>query len=100
MGYRLGKLLSPERRRVAVDHAQEQGLSERKACRLVNQPRGTQRYLPTQREDEDALHPVLADMPAVVLKGRQATFERILENAPPDVHRSPVEGISPHPLQP
>jgi transposase InsO family protein len=38
-----------------VDHAQEQGLSERQACRLVNQPRGTQRYLPTQREDEDAL---------------------------------------------
>jgi len=38
-----------------VDHAQEQGLSERRACRLVNQPRGTQRYLPTQREDEDAL---------------------------------------------
>jgi putative transposase len=40
---------------LAVDHAQEQGLSERRACRLVNQPRGTQRYLPTQREDEDAL---------------------------------------------
>ena len=38
-----------------MDHAQEQGLSERRACRLVNQPRGTQRYLPTQREDEDAL---------------------------------------------
>ncbi|HEU5400133.1 MAG TPA: IS3 family transposase [Terriglobales bacterium] len=50
-----GKLLSPERRRVAVDHAQAQGLSERRACRLVNQPRGTQRYQPTQREDEDAL---------------------------------------------
>ena len=38
-----------------MDHAQEQGLSERRACRLVNQPRGTQRYQPTQREDEDAL---------------------------------------------
>jgi putative transposase len=38
-----------------VDHAQEQGLSERWACRLVNQPRGTQRYQPTQREDEDIL---------------------------------------------
>ena len=38
-----------------MDHAQEQGLSERGACRLVNQPRGTQRYRPTQREDEDAL---------------------------------------------
>ena len=30
-------------------------MSERRACRLVNQPRGTQRYQPTQREDEDAL---------------------------------------------
>jgi putative transposase len=38
-----------------VDHAQEQGMSERRACRLVNQPRGTQRYQLTQREDEDAL---------------------------------------------
>jgi transposase InsO family protein len=38
-----------------VDHAQEQGMSERWACRLVNQPRGTQRYQLTQREDEDAL---------------------------------------------
>ncbi len=49
-GHRLGKLLSPERRRCAVDHAQEQGLSERRACRLVKQPRGTQRYQLTQRE--------------------------------------------------
>jgi putative transposase len=38
-----------------VNHAQGQGLSERSACRLVNQPRGTQRYQPTQREDEDTL---------------------------------------------
>ena len=30
-------------------------MSERHACQLVNQPRGTQRYQPTQREDEDAL---------------------------------------------
>jgi putative transposase len=30
-------------------------LSERRACRLVNQPRGTQRYQLTQRADEDAL---------------------------------------------
>jgi transposase InsO family protein len=30
-------------------------MSERWACRLVNQPRGTQRYHLTQREDEDAL---------------------------------------------
>jgi putative transposase len=49
-------LLSPERRRCAVEHAREKHeLSERHACRLVNQWRGTQRYLPIQRTDEDAL---------------------------------------------
>lgn len=31
------------------------GLSERRACRIVGQPRGTQRYIPTVRADEDAL---------------------------------------------
>src|ERR1700687_1706858 len=51
-----GKLLSPVRRRTAVEHAREKyELSERHACRLVKQWRGTQRYLPIQRVDEDAL---------------------------------------------
>ena len=37
-------------------HAQQKhGLAERAACRLVNQSRGTQRYRPTHREDEDQL---------------------------------------------
>jgi transposase InsO family protein len=31
------------------------GLSERRACQIVSQPRGTQRYAPTGRADEDAL---------------------------------------------
>jgi transposase InsO family protein len=30
-------------------------MSERRACQVANQPRGTQRYLPTQRDDEGAL---------------------------------------------
>jgi len=30
-------------------------MSERYACRVVKQPRGTQRYRPTQRDDEDTL---------------------------------------------
>jgi putative transposase len=30
-------------------------MSERLACRVVKQPRGTQRYRPTQRDDEDTL---------------------------------------------
>src|SRR4029077_679189 len=51
-----GKLLSPERRRCAVEHAREEHqLSERHACHLLGQWRGTQRYLPIKRTDEDAL---------------------------------------------
>ena len=38
-----------------MEHAQQCGVSERHACQLVHQPRGTQRYQPTQRNDEDAL---------------------------------------------
>jgi putative transposase len=38
-----------------VSHACEHGVSERHACLLLGQPRGTQRYRPTQREDEDRL---------------------------------------------
>ena len=48
--------VSPERRRCAVERAWEQhGLSERHACRLLGQWRGTQRYEPIHRVDEDAL---------------------------------------------
>src|ERR1039457_3204970 len=55
-GRGLGKLLSPERRRCAVEHAHQQyGFSERHACRLLGQWRGTQRYIPTQNNDEDGL---------------------------------------------
>jgi putative transposase len=38
-----------------VEHARQCGASGRHACHLVHQPRGTQRYQPTQRNDEDAL---------------------------------------------
>ena len=55
-GYCGGKLLSPERRRCAVEHACEKYVvSERRACRVVRQWRGTQRYLPLRRTDEDEL---------------------------------------------
>ncbi len=47
--------MSPVRRRLAVQHARGRGLSERHACRLVGQPRTTQRYQPTQTDDEDLL---------------------------------------------
>jgi putative transposase len=45
-----------------VDHAQEQGMSERRACHLVDQPRGTQRYHLAQREDEGALTAAIEEL--------------------------------------
>jgi len=55
-GRRGGKLSSPERRRGAVRHARESyRVSERHACRLLGQWRGTQRYEVIYRTDEDAL---------------------------------------------
>ena len=51
-----GKLLSPERRCCVVGRAEMRyGMSERHACRLLGQPRGTQRYEPRRRADEDRL---------------------------------------------
>src|SRR5829696_2064499 len=39
------KLLSPSRRRVAVEHVRRHlGVSERRACRVIAQPRSSQRY--------------------------------------------------------
>ena len=39
-----------------MEHAREEyRLSERHACRLLGQGRGTQRYAPMLRRDEDAL---------------------------------------------
>src|ERR1039457_1684675 len=52
-GHRLGKLLSPDRRRCGVDHAQEQGMSDGRASGWVTHPRGTKRYNLTQRKDKD-----------------------------------------------
>jgi hypothetical protein len=47
------KLLSPSRRRKAVKHIKKKfGLSERRACRTVGQPKSTQRY-PSRKADWD-----------------------------------------------
>lgn len=61
-----GKLLSPERRRGAVRHVREAyRISERNACRLLGQSRGTQRYevqLKQLQEENTRLKQVVADL--------------------------------------
>ena len=49
-------MISPARRRQLVDHVQEQmDVSERRACRVLKQPRSTQRYQTRQADDEEQL---------------------------------------------
>ncbi|WP_241765653.1 IS3 family transposase [Hyphomonas chukchiensis] len=51
-----GKVLSPSRKRIAVDHVVEGlGVSERRACRVIGQHRSTQRKPCSLRDDEEAL---------------------------------------------
>ncbi len=51
-----GKILSPARRRRCVELARERyGISERRACRALEQPRSTQRYTATMADEEEAL---------------------------------------------
>ena len=48
--------MSPTRRRSAAVHVQQDvGVSERRACRALGQPRSTQRYHPRKKSDEAAL---------------------------------------------
>lgn len=49
-------MVSPARRREAADHVQEVvGVSERRACKTLGQPRSTQRYRPRIASDEPRL---------------------------------------------
>ncbi|MCH7519380.1 MAG: IS3 family transposase [Candidatus Dadabacteria bacterium] len=51
-----GKLLSTERRRRCVVHIQQKlGVSERRACRVLGQPRSVQRYQSNKSEEQEVL---------------------------------------------
>lgn len=55
-GGRPGKLLSPERKRKAARHLVTQlAASERRACKVVEQHRSTQRYRAMEGHDEQEL---------------------------------------------
>ena len=59
-GSRIGKLLSPSRRRACIDHVRSRfEVSERRVCRVLGQHRSTQRRLPQGRAKEEHL---IADM--------------------------------------
>ena len=72
---RLGKLLSPARRRRCIDHVMTKfDVSERLACRVLGQHRSTQRKAPKGRTDDAAL---TADIVALATEYGRYGYRRI-----------------------
>ena len=73
------KLLTPDCRRRAVQALQVQfGVTERRACRVVGQPRSTQRLKPpVPSDDELALRAFLRDFEPAWVSWRLQTLERL-----------------------
>lgn len=68
-------------------------VSERKACQLLGQPRGTQRYLPTQAADEDALTQALVALAAEYGRYGYRRITTLLQEAGWQVGKDRVQRI-------
>jgi hypothetical protein len=67
-----------------VEHARgKHGVSQRSACRILGQPRGTQRYRPILRPDEDALTQAIVSLACQY--GRYAYSPKPLMLAQPEM---------------
>lgn len=68
-------------------------MSERQACRLVNQPRGTQRYQPLWREDEDQLTQAVLTLAGEYGRYGYRRITKLLQDAGWNVGRDRVQCI-------
>jgi putative transposase len=68
-------------------------MSERYACLLMGQPRGTQRYRPTQREDEDALTQAIVQLASQYGRYGYRRITALLQRAGWQVGKDRVERI-------
>jgi len=68
-------------------------MSERRACQLVNQPRGTQRYQPTQREDQDRLTQAIIELASQYGRYGYRRITALLRRADWHVGKDRVERI-------
>ena len=77
-----------------MSHArQTHGLSERLACRVVKQPRGTRRYRPTQRDDEDTLTQAIVTLAGQYGRDRYRRITALLKRTGWQVGKDRVERI-------
>src|ERR671912_1800696 len=76
-GGRLGKLLSPARRRACLEHVRGKlRISERRACAALGQHRSTQRKRPRGRDDEERL---TADIIALARRYGRYGYRKVAE---------------------
>ena len=68
-------------------------MSERRACLLLEQPRGTQRYRPAQREDEDALTQAIIQLASEYSRYGYRRITALLKRAGWQVGKDRVERI-------
>src|ERR1700733_14259342 len=69
------------------------GMTERRACRLANQPRGTQRYRVIRREDEDALTQAIVQLASQAGREGYRRITALLKRAGWRVGKDRVERI-------
>ncbi|MCP4545388.1 MAG: IS3 family transposase [bacterium] len=89
-----GKLLSPHRKREAVLMMQDLFVvSERRACRVLRQPRATQRFLPQVRDDEEPLTQRIIELASVYGRYGTPRITAMLKNDNWHVNHKRVERI-------
>ena len=69
-------------------------MSERRACRLLGQGRGTQRYIPTQRDEEDALPRAIVELASQYGRYGYRRITAVWQRAGWNVGRDRVQRIS------
>ena len=69
-------------------------MTERRACQLANQPRGTQRYRAIRREDEDALTQAMVQLAGQYGRYGYRRITALLKRAGWSVGKDRVERIS------
>jgi putative transposase len=92
---KLGKLLSPARRRAAVEEVQRAlpEVSERRACRVLGQPRAVQRYTARVRDDEAPLTGRIVELASVYGRYGSPRITGMLRNEGWNVNHKRVERV-------
>ena len=87
-------MISPDRRREAVQQVQAVlDVSERRACRVIGQPRATQRYEKQQADDEEQLREQIVYLASKYGRYGYRRVTALLQEAGWQVNRKRVERI-------